>query len=199
MIQRYTYRERLCHWITSAFYVYCLATGLAFFTPYLYWIAIALGGGPTSRFWHPIVGIAFFLAQMWMHRLWSADMHITPVDREWLDKSKEYATNHDENVPPQHRFNAGQKIFYWEMYVGAFFLLLSGIAMWFPEYLPWVGRATAILIHEIAALVTIGAFIIHVYMGVFVVPGSVKAMTEGEVSEAWAKTHHRLWYDRVRK
>jgi len=199
-IQRYTYRERLCHWITGLAYVYCLSTGLAFYTPYLFWIAIALGGAPTSRFMHPMVGVAFFAAQMWMHRLWSSDMIVTSADRKWLDKVENYATNRDGKVPPQGRFNAGQKIFYWAMFYGAFFLLLSGLVMWFPEYLPaggrWI-RAWAILVHEGAALVTIGAFILHVYMSIFMVPGSVAAMVHGNVSPAWARTHHRLWYDRV--
>ena len=45
-----------------------------------------------------------------------------------------------------------------------------------------------------AALVTIGAFIIHVYMGTAVVRGGFTSIIRGEVSPAWAKTHHRLWY-----
>jgi formate dehydrogenase subunit gamma len=199
-IERYTYRERMCHWITGLVYVYCLSTGLAFYTPYLFWIAIALGGAPTSRFWHPIVGLAFFAAQMWMHHLWSSDMTVTAGDRKWLDKVENYATNRDQDVPAQGRFNAGQKLFYWAMFYGAFFLLASGLVMWFPEVLPaglrWL-RDLAILVHEASALITIGAFIIHLYMGVFLVPGSVTAMVDGHVSKAWAKTHHRLWYDRV--
>jgi formate dehydrogenase subunit gamma len=177
-----------------------LSTGLAFYTPYLFWIAIALGGAPTSRFWHPIVGLAFFAAQMWMHHLWSSDMTVTAGDRKWLDKVENYATNRDQDVPAQGRFNAGQKLFYWAMFYGAFFLLASGLVMWFPEVLPaglrWL-RDLAILVHEASALITIGAFIIHLYMGVFLVPGSVTAMVDGHVSKAWAKTHHRLWYDRV--
>ena len=44
---------------------------------------------------------------------------------------------------------------------------------------------------------TIGGFIIHVYMSVFMVPGSMTAITTGYVSRAWARTHHRLWYLRV--
>src|SRR5262249_44394411 len=47
MIQRYTYRERVMHWLTALAYTYCLATGVAFYTPYLFWIALILGGGPT--------------------------------------------------------------------------------------------------------------------------------------------------------
>ena len=58
-------------------------------------------------------------------------------------------------------------------------------------------RFAAILLHEAAALATIGGFIIHVYMGVAVVPGGLRAMVRGYVSTAWARMHHRLWYDRV--
>jgi formate dehydrogenase subunit gamma len=46
-------------------------------------------------------------------------------------------------------------------------------------------------------LITIGAFIVHVYMSVFLVPGSTNAMMHGYVSPAWARTHHRLWYIRM--
>jgi formate dehydrogenase subunit gamma len=102
--------------------------------------------------------------------------------------------------PLADRFNAGQKLYYWLMVYGALFLLLSGIFLWFPEYIPrqyaWV-RHVMILLHEISALVTIAGFIIHIYMSVFMVPYSVTAMITGYVTRAWAWTHHRLWYLRV--
>jgi formate dehydrogenase subunit gamma len=79
-------------------------------------------------------------------------------------------------------------------------LLFSGLFLWFPEYiafsLAWV-RHLMIVLHEIAALITIGGFIVHVYMSVFLVPGSTAAMIHGYVSRAWARTHHRLWYIRM--
>jgi len=127
-------------------------------------------------------------------------MEITQTDRQWLDRVENYVTNRDELLPLQERFNAGQKLFYWLMFYGALLLLLSGFFMWIPEYIPrqaaWV-RPLMILVHEIAALATIGGFIIHVYMGVFFVPDSTQAITTGWVSRAWARTHHRLWYMRV--
>ena len=200
MIQRYTYRERVMHWLAALTYVYCLATGLAFYTPYLFWMAVILGSGPTSRFWHPIIGVAFFGIVIWMHRMWHRDMGITETDKRWLNRVSNYAKNEDELLPLQERFNAGQKIFYWLMYYGTALLLLSGIFMWFPEFISfqvaWI-RQVLILIHEIAALLTIGGFIVHVYMSVFLVPGSVGAMTLGYVPKEWAKAHHRLWYIRV--
>jgi len=199
-IERYTYTERLCHWITGGAYVYCLATGLAFYTPYLFWIAVALGGGPTARFLHPIVGVVFFVAQMWMHVLWHGEAKLTAEDRAWTDHVKDYVTNHDEAVPAQWKFNAGQKQYYWAMFYGAFGLLLTGIVMWGPEYDPpglfWV-RPVVVILHCIFALLTIGAFIIHIYMSLFTVPGSLHAMISGYVSRDWARTHHRLWYEKV--
>jgi formate dehydrogenase subunit gamma len=116
------------------------------------------------------------------------------MDKEWLEKSKYYVQNMDDKVPPQEKFNAGQKVYYWAMFAGAFLLLGSGLFMWFPEYVPLAIRPWMIFVHEGAALITIGAFIIHVYMSVFTVPGSVTAMVHGFVSKDWAKAHHRLWF-----
>ena len=197
MIERYPFHERICHWLTGFAYLYCLATGLSFYSPFLFWLSVVLGGGPSSRFWHPFVGLVFVGAQMWMHHIWKDDVKITAADREWLDKAKYYVENQDDKVPAQGKFNAGQKTYYWAMFYGAFLLLLSGLFMWFPEYISFNWRAirpVMVFIHEGAALITIGAFIIHVYMSVFTVPGSVDAMVHGFVSKDWAKAHHRLWF-----
>lgn len=187
------------HWTTGFTYLYCLCTGLAFYTPHLFWLAYMLGGAPTSRFWHPIVALGFIAGTLWMHSLWRRDVEMTEVDKNWLNHTDAYITNDEEHSPLSARFNGGQKLYYWLMFYGAF-LLLSGIFLWFPEYIPrqaaWV-RDVMILLHEIAALVTIGGFIIHVYMGVFMVPYSMTAITTGYVTRSGAWTHHRLWYLRV--
>ncbi len=47
VIERYTFRERIMHWCTGLTYLYSLATGLAFYSPHLYWLAYMLGGPPT--------------------------------------------------------------------------------------------------------------------------------------------------------
>jgi formate dehydrogenase subunit gamma len=127
-------------------------------------------------------------------------MRTTDADRAWNRKLKAYIENRDEELPPVGRFNPGQKQFYWVMLFGMILLLISGVVMWIPEYLPRGLRGlrpVAVMLHEIAALVTIGAFIIHVYMGLFVVPGGFRAIVHGYVSLGWAKMHHRLWYDRI--
>jgi formate dehydrogenase subunit gamma len=177
-----------------------LLTGLAFFSPNLYWLAMVLGGGPTSRYWHPIVGVVFVVVVFRMFAMWARDMRITDVDRRWAKAIPHYIRNEDEQLPPVGRFNFGQKYFFWVMLWAGILLLLSGLVLWFPEKIPWSLRwlrYTAILVHVSAALVSIGAFIIHVYMGTAMVRGGFTSIIRGEVSPAWAKAHHRLWYDEV--
>jgi formate dehydrogenase subunit gamma len=201
-ILRYTLSERVHHWLGVLFYVYCLITGLAFWSPYMFWLAVIVGGGPTARFWHPWFGVAFTLSMGWMYKMWDRDMRITDADRRWQKAIKYYIENDDQHLPPEGRFNYGQKLFFWLMFYGVILLLISGIGLWFVESIPWSLRwlrYLAVTVHVAAALATIGAFIIHVYMGTAMVRGGFSSIIRGEVSTAWAKTHHRLWYEQVTK
>lgn len=199
-IVRYTLKERIWHWISGVSYLYLLLTGLALFTPYLYWIAYVLGGGATVRFWHPWVGLVFFISILWMQGMWGADMKTTKEDLEWRKTIKAYISNRDDQVAPAGHFNSGQKLFYWVMFWGAWLLLLTGAVMWFPELMPrnlhWV-LPIVVFLHCAGALLTIGAFIIHVYMGFFFVSGGLHGILWGRVPASWARAHHRLWYDKV--
>jgi formate dehydrogenase subunit gamma len=201
-VVRYTFKERLCHWANGVTFLFCMLTGLAFYSPYLYWLSVVGGSGATSRLLHPWVGVFFFFAVLWMHALWKLQMAATPDDQGWKDNMKHYVTNQDNLVPAVGRFNAGQKLFYWVMFYCAIVLLITGLLMWFPEWIS--GRAhwllpLTVFIHCAAALIAIGAFIIHVYMGVLMVPGGYKGITVGHVSEEWAAHHHRLWYNQIKK
>ena len=107
-----------------------------------------------------------------------------------------YMRNEDALVPPAGRFNFGQKQFFWLMVVSGAALLISGIALWFAASIPrelQVVRYLAVLVHAVAALATIGGIIIHIYMGIAVVPDGLHAILHGDVSERWARHHHALW------
>jgi cytochrome b subunit of formate dehydrogenase len=54
-----------------------------------------------------------------------------------------------------------------------------------------------VLVHASAALITIGLFIIHVYMGVLLERGSFGSVIRGDVSINWAKRYHGIWLDQV--
>jgi len=183
MTHPYKFAERLMHALTAVAFVYLLLTGLAFWTPALYWIATMLGGGFLTRAVHPWVGVAFAVAVTWMFVTWGVVMRITDEDRAWRKSMAHYIRNEDHRMPPSSaRFNYGQKMLFWVMTMSGFVLLLSGLVLWFPHYVPAsaaVVRQAAILVHAISALITIGAFIVHIYMGVAVVPGGLKAIVNG--------------------
>lgn len=199
-ILRYTLGERIHHWLAAISYIYCLISGLAFWSPYSSWLAVLVGGGATARFWHPWFGLFFFVSVMWMYKMWRGDMVITDVDLRWKASIEHYIRNEDEELPPVGRFNYGQKLFFWLMFYGIILLLISGVGLWFVESIPWSWRwlrYLCVTVHVAAALATIGGFIIHVYMGTAMVRGGFTSIIRGEVSPAWAKTHHRLWYEKM--
>jgi formate dehydrogenase subunit gamma len=195
-IVRYNLQERLVHAATGVTYVYLLLTGLAFWTPALYWLAIVLGGGYLSRLLHPWIGLVFSGVLLVMWASWRREMKTMPEDRLWRKHIVEYMTNQDEKVPPAGRFNYGQKQFFWLMVIAAVALLVSGVVLWgigsVPAELAWV-RYAAIVIHSVSALATVGLFIVHLYMGIAVVPGGLSAIVHGEVTGDWARQHHSGW------
>jgi len=195
-IVRYAFRERLIHAVAGLSYLYLMLTGLAFWTPALYWLAIVLGGGYLSRLLHPWIGLVFAAAVVSMAASWWRVMRITDADKNWRRAMGRYVRNEDARVPPAGRFNYGQKMLFWIMVWGGLLLLASGLVMWFVAAVPWelnVLRLMAPLVHAVAALVTIGGFIVHVYMGLAVVPGGFHAIVHGDVSETWARHHHPAW------
>ena len=202
MIPRYSFAERANHWIGALTYTYLLMTGLAFWSPYLYWLAAVVGGGPVARSWHPWVGLIFAASVFWTFKEWRRDMQMDESDRAWAKAIPYYIKNEDDKLPPVGRFNYGQKLFFWGIFYGVILLLLSGIALWYTEALPWslrFVRYAAILIHASLALITIGLFLIHVYMSAILEEGSLTSMIHGKVTSAWAWTFHRSWYDQVNR
>jgi len=200
LIRRYSLAERANHWLGALAYTYLLITGLAFWSPYLYWLAAVVGGGPTARFWHPWLGLVFSVSFLWTSKEWLRDMQIDSSDRAWSKAIGNYIRNEDAKLPPVGRFNYGQKLFFWGIFYSVILLLLSGIALWYTESLPWnlrILRYAAILIHASVALISIGLVLIHVYMSAILEKGSLGSMIHGYVTSAWAWTFHRTWYYEV--
>ena len=199
-VLRYAFHERLNHWVAASSYIYLMLTGLAFWSPWLAWLAVVLGGGPVSRLLHPWAGLIFTLSVTYMFEMWHKQMGFTEVDRQWWKSLHYYITNQDDKMPPAGRYNAGQKLLFWTFFLSGLVLLLSGLVLSFTEYLPWSLRwlrYAAVILHPVAALITIGNFMIHVYMGVFAERGAFGSVIRGDVSMAFAKRYHPGWYKEI--
>jgi cytochrome b subunit of formate dehydrogenase len=52
-------------------------------------------------------------------------------------------------------------------------------------------------VHPGAALLSIGLFMIHIYMSVFAERGAFGSVIRGDVSVEFAKRYHPIWYKEV--
>ncbi|HLZ90576.1 MAG TPA: formate dehydrogenase subunit gamma [Candidatus Acidoferrum sp.] len=199
-ILRYQFHERLTHWAAGFSYIYLLLSGLAFWSPWLFWLATICGGGQISRILHPWFGLVFVVAILFMYVMWAAQMHTTEADKAWWRAIGHYTRNEDDKMPPAGRYNAGQKLLFWGFFIFGILLLVSGLVLWFPEWIPWnlrFLRYLAVLVHASSALITIGLFMIHIYMSVFAERGAFGSVIRGDVSQEFARRYHPAWYEEV--
>ena len=200
-IHRFTYFERVLHWIVGLSFLYLLLTGLAFSHPRLYWITTVLGGGPTVRVLHAWIGVAFAVSAALMFAIWASEMRLDASDRAWLKTLRRYVMRQKEGVPPAGKYNGGQKVFFWGMTAFAVVFLLTGIPLWMPDGVfglgPFYGTIVNVsrLIHYLTTVAGGLLFIVHVYLATVAYPGTLGAMLHGSVTRSWAKLHHPLWHN----
>jgi formate dehydrogenase subunit gamma len=193
---RHPVYTRVLHWGVAVFFLLSLLSGFAIYSAWLYRALTPLfGGGPMTRLLHPWFSLAFVIVFALQFLNWLEPMTWRPEDRRWMRRLKSYVTN-AEDVEPEYVgfFNAGQKVYFWAIVATAVVFLLTGIPMWFPKTFGRVTVAVAYVLHDIAALVMLGSFIVHIYEGTAAEPGTFRSMTRGTVRRRWAWTHHPAWY-----
>ena len=132
-----------------------------------------------------VLGFVFLFFTFWRANL------LQPRRPEWVKQraacSSRPATRH--GMPPVGKYNAGQKGVFWAFAVSLLVLLLTGFVFWRPwfvGYFPITLLRMAVLVHAIVGGGLILTIIVHVYAAIWV-KGSVRAMTRGTVTEAWAR------------
>lgn len=195
-LRRYEDRDRMNHWLIALLFVLAGLSGLAFFHPSLYFFSSLFGGGVWTRILHPFFGVAMVLAfAVMFFRLWRENVFV-PVDREWVAKSGDMLRGDKAALPPVGKYNAGQKGVFWLMSVCLAVLLITGVMFWQPWFansFPILLRRIAVVLHAASAVALVLGVIMHVYAAIWV-KGTVRAMTRGTVTEAWARQNHALWH-----
>jgi len=198
-LERYSATDRSNHWLVALFFLGAGLSGLAFFHPAFYFLSNLFGGGVWARILHPFLGLLMAACFLRLYlKLWKHN-RINDADREWLKHSGELLRGDKSQMPPVGRYNAGQKRVFWLMVWSLLVLVVTGFMFWqpwFANFFPILLRRIAVTLHAAAATVLILSTIVHVYAAIWV-KGTVRAMTRGSVSEAWARQHHALWYKEV--
>jgi formate dehydrogenase subunit gamma len=195
-IQRYTERERMNHWVIAILFFLAGLSGLAFFHPSLFWLTNLFGGGAWTRILHPFLGVLMSLSFFGlMIKLWHHNK-ITEADKKWLAAVSENINGREDGLQDVGRYNGGQKVLFWITVVCTFLLLITGVMFWqpwFADSFPIGLRRIAAPLHALSATVLILGTIVHIYAAIWI-KGSIRAMSRGTVSAAWARKHHPAWY-----
>lgn len=194
-VDRYTLGARINHWITATSLVLLALSGMALFTPRLFFLTGLFGGGQMTRILHPWIGVVLFCSfAILFVRFFRANLPARE-DVDWVAHSADLLAGREEKMPEVGKYNAGQKGVFWAMSGLIIALIVSGVIMWdqyFYALTTIPEKRIAILAHSIAAVLIICVWIVHVYAAIWV-KGTMGAMTRGRVTGGWAWRHHRKW------
>ena len=204
-IPKYTFLERLGHWIHAATYIPLAFTGFLIFAPFLKGLAQG-DWGTALRVAHRFFAVAFGIMPV---------LYATLQPRRFLMNVRENFTFGREDIgwvkaaipyyllgkhvemPPQPRFNTGERLNAAAIMVGTALFGITGFTMWFGKGIipTWLFQA-AVIVHDLTLVVTFVMFIIHFFLAVAhpLMWQSLVSMRYGVVSESYAREHHAIWY-----
>lgn len=195
-VDRYGPAARVNHWITASSLILLAISGLALFHPSLFFLTALFGGGQTTRWIHPWIGVVLFVSfYIFFFQLWKANL-FTRTDIKWLISVKDVIAAREDKLPEVGKYNAGQKMIFWGMALLILVLIGTGVIIWDQYFLEATAIPTkriAVLVHAMAAVAIICVFILHVYAAIWT-RGTLRAMTRGTVTGGWAFRHHRKWF-----
>lgn len=124
-------------------------------------------------------------------------------DVDWLKQSLREGPS-AKDLPPQGRFNAGQKLNGILTLAATVGFIVTGIIIWRPpwiaEYAPsWLFSDTisnnAVFVHQLLFYVSIPLVLGHIYLAAVAraTRPSLRALTDGTVPLSYARAHHPKW------
>ena len=202
---RFTGFERFTHWLTASTFVVLGITGLnitfgrALILPWLGLEAFS-AWSEYAKFAHNYLSFAFTLGVLLMFLMWIGQNFPTKADIEWFKQGGGMFSK-EGTVAPAWKFNGGQKMLYWFVVLGGAAMIISGFMLMFPFYgsLTVSGMELTEIAHGVIGVVFIALIIAHIYIGTLGMEGAFEAMSEGTVDTNWAKEHHPLWYDEMKR
>lgn len=196
VVPRYNGVQRVNHWITAALFTLLGLSGLAMFSPYLFFLTGLFGGGQSTRAVHPWLGVALMISfAILFLRFWRLNLP-SKDDVLWVLRIGDIVQNRHDRLPAIGKYNAGQKGVFWSQTALILVMFLSGLVIWDQYFFTYTGieqKRYAVLSHSLAAIAAITIILVHVYAGLWI-RGTSRAMIRGSVTGGWALRHHRKWF-----
>ena len=202
-ISRFVAAERLSHWLYALFFIAAFVTGLLMWIPSTRaWLA---GTRLALSHYHGYIGAAMIVLPLLLlilldRRRLGRDIREIDrwdrQDRKWFGLALRGHTLRGRQMPPQGRFNAGQKVNVVLVAVMAIgFAVTGGILMHKQDFEPWL-VSRALWTHAFLAICAIALFAGHL-AHVFVTKHGrtyLAGMIRGWIPEQLAYERHRRWW-----
>lgn len=112
-----------------------------------------------------------------MFFMWLREMLPALYDIKWMFIMGGYLSKEKKPVPAG-KFNAGQKMWFWLATVGGFVMAFSGYFLWNFQA-PVDSLRLLAIIHNFLAAALTALFMVHLYMSLFAINGSLQSMISG--------------------
>jgi len=203
-IPKYTFLERAGHWLHTATFVPLALTGMILFFPFLQPLAQG-SAGQFIRLVHRIAAVLFglipivyFIIQPRRLLMNIREFLFDKEDIGWVKNAFGYYVLGKHGVmPPQGRFNTGEKMNGLIMMAAWVLLGLSGLVMWFAKGLVPTGLFQAmVIVHDVMMIISVCMLLVHLYLAIAhpLMWAGLVSMRFGVTSAEYAAEHHAKWY-----
>ena len=214
-LPRHRFGMRFLHWFNLVSWILLLVTGTALMSTPAFAlfgttgpaaIAKLFGGAPSLIRFHvawgllwAVVIVPFFLVFKKGGIEALREIRMTRDDVRWLMLKPWVAMGWSKRpLPPQDKYNAGQKAFAASALAGTATIIASGVVMSFHLGPAWF-VAAMILVHKLAIAVALMGLAVHVTMAALVREErpALKSMVTGKVPKEHALSHATKWAEEL--
>jgi formate dehydrogenase subunit gamma len=204
-VQRFNWTQRALHWSHAITFVLLLITGLILLMRPL---GEAVGYHLQVLTVHEYIAVFYCTGPLiWLllgdrRSLWRDLRSFDAWDEDDIDWLKR-ATREGPfaaTLPPQGRFNAGQKLNGILTIAASLGFIVTGLILWRAPFLPgWLKTdavsSNAIFLHQLLTYASIALVMGHIYLAALAraTRPSLTAILDGTVPLSYARAHHPKW------
>lgn len=210
-IRKFTTAQIVYHWLYSGSWLVLCLTGMTFMwraDPHgtVHGLGVLTQGsvGQSLRFTHRIAALFFMSAPLvWLimepSKAWGEVVELLSIRKlewKWLAIAPLYYTLGKPALPPQGKYNAGQKLNEWIVLLTYLGFAVTGVVMWlFRGSVPPESFRLMLLLHNLLFWVGLGMATLHIYLTLLhpFTRQALSAVTNGYVSLRYARSEHPLW------
>jgi formate dehydrogenase subunit gamma len=198
-IERYAFAERFLHWYTALMFIIMAMTGLSLLLGRIVLIPVFghwlfSGYMQAAKVLHNFCGPLLLVGILLEFIKWVRYNIPEKIDFQWFKNMGGMIGSGPR--PHTGKVNAGEKGWFWLIFVFGIAVGVTGILLDFPIWdQTRFTMQVSLVIHATVAVLFVTVSFGHIYMGTLGVEGVFEAMWSGSVDAAWAEQYHDLWYE----